>query len=158
VAGEIFEKQSVLKPTAMRTVAERRFDDAQALAHTNENARANGTAYLAGFVIEILLKAQLVERFKQISSKRPHELLDSEREVWSLIWRSHDLEAMLNRMPQLEAAIQKRGEQASVDYVRILRSICATWTIQARYSPYMIVMEEALEMLEKVRTLKEVLK
>ena len=41
----------------MATVAERRFDDAAALRATNENARANGVAYLCGYVIEILLKA-----------------------------------------------------------------------------------------------------
>jgi hypothetical protein len=56
----VFDKQAALKPSAMATVAERRFGDAQALVNTGDNARANGAAYLAGFVVEILLKAQLV--------------------------------------------------------------------------------------------------
>jgi hypothetical protein len=41
-----------LGPAALRTVAERRFDDAMSLKRTGQNARANGAMYLAGFVIE----------------------------------------------------------------------------------------------------------
>lgn len=74
----IFERQIKLKPSALVTVAERRFDDAEALCRTGENARANGAAYLAGFVIEILLKARLVKEFEAIARKRQHEVTDAE--------------------------------------------------------------------------------
>jgi hypothetical protein len=154
----IFDKQSELKPSAMATVAERRFDDAEALRKTDENARANGVAYLVGFVVEILLKARLVEKFSRVARKRPHQITEDDREVWSLIWRRHDLEAMLESMPELEAALEKKGERAGIDYLGHLKKICATWTIQARYSAKTILMDEAAELLERVRSLKEVLK
>jgi len=83
---------------------ERRFEDAQALCATRQNARANGAAYLAGFVIEILLKARLVRQYETIARKRQHDVKDAERGVWSLIWRSHDLGAMLDAMPELTRA------------------------------------------------------
>jgi hypothetical protein len=109
----------------MATVAERRFDDAVALTNTGENARANGAAYLAGFVVEILLKSQLVRQYPDVAKKRPHEVADEERQVWSLIWRSHDLVAMLDQMPQLEAALKKKSERAGEDYVASLKAICS---------------------------------
>src|SRR5438132_14293983 len=100
MASEIFQKQLQLKPTAMHTVAKRRFDDAQALCKTRDNARGNGVAYLAGFVIEILLKARLVMKFPVTARKRQHAVGEAERGIWSLIWRSHDLETMLEHMPE----------------------------------------------------------
>ena len=158
MASSIFDKERRLKPAAMATVAERRFDDAEALSKTDENARANGVVYLAGFVIEILLKAQLVERYASIARKRQHEVLESEQEVWRLIWKQHDLEAMLDRMKELEAALKKRGERDGHDYLAELKKVCASWTIQARYSPRMMLMDEAKQWLERVRLLKELLK
>ena len=141
----------------MATVAERRFDDAESLRETGRNARANGVAYLAGFVIEILLKARLVRKFPAIARKRHREVTDGEREIWRLIWQRHDLEGMLSQMQELEAALEKRGERDSYHYVAELKKICATWTIHARYSPQTMLMDEAGELLERVRTLKEML-
>ncbi|HEY4330430.1 MAG TPA: hypothetical protein VGN88_11895 [Phycisphaerae bacterium] len=142
----------------MKTVAERRFDDAAALCHTGINARANGVAYLAGFVIEILLKAKLVEKFSQIAGKRQHTLTHNEREIWFLIWKRHDLEDMLSQMTELQAGLKKKGERDNHDYHGHLKNLCATWTIQARYSSQTMRMDEAAEILERVRTLKELLK
>jgi hypothetical protein len=158
MASRIFEKQDVLRPSAMATVAQRRFDDAEALRVTGKNAHANGTAYLVGFVIEILLKAQLVRKFQAIARKRLHQVAESEREIWRLIWQRHDLAAMLEHMNELEAALLKRGEIDGRDYLVELREICATWTIQARYSSRTMQMNEASKMLENVRVLKELLK
>jgi hypothetical protein len=156
--GSIFEKQARLKPSTMATVAQRRFEDAEALSRTGDNARANGTAYLAGFVIEILLKARLVETFETIARKRPHQVLEAEREVWSLIWKSHDLDGMLTKMRNLQAALKSRGERDGFDYLNELRKVCAEWTVQARYSPRTMRMDEAVEILDRVRLLKEVLR
>ena len=158
MASGIFEKQGNLKPSTMKTVAERRFDDANALRKTNDNARSNGVAYLAGFVIEILLKAKLVEKFSSIARKRLHELRAEEREIWSLIWRRHDLEGMLSQMGELEAGLKKRGERDGYNYLDELKKLCATWTIQARYSSLTMRMDEAEDLLERVRRLKELLK
>jgi hypothetical protein len=66
-AHRIFKKIR-LTPTQLRTVAERRFADAEALRDTKANARANGTMYLAGFVVECLLKAKLLERYRWLQS------------------------------------------------------------------------------------------
>jgi len=139
-------------------VAERRFADAETLAATRQNSRANGCAYLAGFVIEILLKARLVQKFPVIARKRRHEVPASEQEIWGLIWRRHDLDAMLDQMPELEAGLKKQTERTQVDFFGDLKTICATWTIHARYSPSTMVMREAEELLQRVRSLKEVLK
>jgi len=56
-------KRTRLRPPQLRSVADRRFDDAQALRATQLNARANGAIYLGGFVIECPFKAMLLEKF-----------------------------------------------------------------------------------------------
>ena len=155
--ADIFERQLRLKPSAMVTVAERRFEDARALCDTGQNARANGAAYLAGFVIEILLKAQLVRKFEAVARKQHHELSEAELEVWGLIWRRHDLGGMLAKMRDLEAMLQKRGERDGVNYVADLKK-CANWSIFARYSTRTMEMAEAVQFLERVRRLKQVLR
>jgi hypothetical protein len=142
----------------MRTVADRRFDDAKALCDTRDNARGNGAAYLAGFVIEILLKARLVEKYPVTARKRQHEVQTAERDIWSLIWRSHDLEMMLGQMPELMAALKKKAERGDANYPAMLQAVCATWSIQARYSPFIMKIKDAEDFLESVRSLKELLK
>ena len=142
----------------MAGVAQRRFDDAEALCNTNDNARANGAAYLLGFVLEILLKARLVAKYPTTARKRQHEVLTDEQGIWILIWRQHDLAAMLDQLPEIEAALAKRYERDPVNHREALKMLCATWTIQARYSPHQISNAEAREMLEHVRPLKELLR
>jgi hypothetical protein len=143
----------------MAAVADRRFDDAIALIETGRNARANGAAYLAGFVIEILLKARLVTRFPTIAAMPPHHAMSArERSIWRLIWREHDLEKMLESMPELEASLRKRGERDGRDYLVTLRGICATWSVFARYSSHTITVAEAKGLLDRVRAVKELLK
>jgi len=154
----IFEKVGSISPAAMATVAERRFGDAKALADTNDNARANGVLYLSGFVIEILLKVQLVKRYPHIAKKSPDKLTDSERDVWRLIWRQHDLALMLKLLPQLQTAIKVRSERRGENYFDDLKKISASWSIYARYSPHAIQMKEAQDWLRRVRSLKELLK
>jgi hypothetical protein len=156
--GEIFEKQRQLKPSTMATVAERRFDDAEALYKTADNARANGAAYLVGFVVEILLKARLIEKFPGIARKRQHEVTDVERNVWRLIWKQHDLEGMVYYLREIEAGLKKKGERDGRDYVEDLKKISATWTIQARYSSHTMLLTDAKDLIDRVRVLKELLK
>ena len=158
MATSIFPKQAELKPSAMTTVAQRRFEDADALRQTNKNARANAVVYLAGFVIEILLKAQLVRRYPGIAKKRRHQVAENEMEVWRLIWQSHDLDGMIGFLPQLLASLDARGRDEGADYSGELLRVCSEWTIQARYSPHSMPMREAADMLKRVRVLKELLK
>ena len=158
MAHGIFEKQGILKPSAMKTVAERRFEDAAALRKTEEHARANGVAYLVGFVIEILLKAKLVEKFPAIARTPRHAVKDDQRKVWSLIWRRHDLDDMLAHLSELQAFLIRKSEREGYNYYEDLKKVCITWTIQARYSSRTMLMVEATELLERVRKLKESLK
>jgi len=155
--SDIFARQR-LTTGQMRAVAERRFDDAKALCETGQNARANGAQYLAGIVIEILLKAALVEAFPGVAVLKSYEVSSADRLVWNLIWRSHDLAEMLEHLPNLKASISRRGRIAGKPYLNWLAAICGSWTIFARYSPVTSTMEEAKVMLERVRTLKAVLK
>jgi len=139
-------------------VAERRFDDAVALCRTGENARANGAQYLAGLVIDILLKGKLAESYPTIARKRSHEVSDADRHIWSLVWRSHELDQMLRQMPNVAFAVKKRGEKAGKPYIHWLNGICESWTVLLRYSPMTSTIGEAHEMVERVRELKELLK
>jgi len=157
--ASIFEKQGSLTHGQLVTVAERRFDDAEALCETGKNARANGAQYLCGFVIEILLKAQLILNNKALASKRSHDsMTEEEREKWSLIFRSHDLHEMLARLPNLKKKVENYGKRIGKPLLQQLLGICSTWTIYARYSTHTTSMNEARRFLESVRGLKEVLK
>jgi hypothetical protein len=158
MASSIFDKQVSLRPSTMKTVAEQRFADAEMLRCSKVNARANGAAYLVGFVVEILLKAKLVEKYSAIAKLPQHAVKDDHREIWSLIWRRHDLEGMLSQLAELEAYLEAKGQRDGYDYVGQLKKICATWTIQARYSSRNIPMSEAADLVERVRKLKEQLK
>jgi len=107
----------------------------------------------------MLLKAQLMRKYPEIAAKRPHEgMSDDERGIWSLIYRSHDLDEMLGRLHEVQRVLERHGRRTGRGYLRHLREICSTWTIYARYSPLTTNMSEARLMLNRVRELKEVLK
>jgi hypothetical protein len=157
--ASIFEKQGRLSHRQLVTVAQRRFQDAEALCDTERNARANGAQYLCGFVVEILLKAQLILRNPTVAARRSQaRMSDDERETWSLIFRSHDLSEMLARLPDLKKKIENHGRRTGKPLLEELLEICSTWTIYARYSTLTTTMQDARRFLERVRGLKEVLK
>ena len=88
----IFQKVR-LHPTQLRTVADRRFADADVLRKTGKNTRANGSMYLGGFVIECLLKAMLLERYPWLQTAgSPQVRGKDDQYLWSLCYRSHDLD------------------------------------------------------------------
>jgi hypothetical protein len=152
------KRTPIPKPSQMRAVAERRFGDASALCATGNNERANGALYLCGFVVEILLKAQLLRTYEQTAKRRGGDVPAAEREIWNLIWRSHDLGSMLQKLPHLHAALRKASERRENPMYLYLKQVCARWDIQLRYSPLSTTMSEAQEVLDRVRVLKEVLK
>ncbi len=154
----IFEKRLNVTPSQFAAVADRRFADAQALCDTGENARANGAQYLAGVVIEILLKAQLMRAYSSVALKRSRTVEKDEFGIWSLVWRSHDLAGMLAQLPVVQAAIKTRGIQDGQPYLAWLVAICGTRTIYARYTPMTSTIKDAELMVERVRKLKELLK
>src|SRR5215204_6012783 len=156
--ASIFEKQGPLSHRQLVTVAQRRFEDAEALCNTEKNARANGAQYLSGFVVEILLKAQLILRNSAVASRRSQQGMSAdERETWSLIFRSHDLTEMLARLPNLKKKVENYGNRTGKPLLEALIEICSTWTIYARYSTMTAKMHDARKLLERVRELKEVL-
>ncbi len=151
----IFRKMR-LRPAQLRTVADRRYADAVALRATNHNDRANGVMYLAGFVIECLLKAHLLEAFPQLQHAVSAQSMPAqERQLWSLCYRSHDLDEILARLPTVTQRLQLMDQRGNASLVLYLRSICAQWTIFARYSPHSATMSEAMEFLDRVRELKQ---
>ncbi len=141
----------------LRAVADRRFGDAEALVATGDNARANGAQYLAGIVVEILLKGALVDRFPGVALLPSDEVSTADRAVWNLIWRSHDLSEMLQRLPAVKASVERKGRQAGRPYLFWLNGICGSWTIFARYSPLTSTIGAAREMVERVGQLKQVI-
>ena len=143
-----------LRPPQLRSVADRRFDDAQALRATQLNARANGAIYLGGFVIECLLKAMLIEKFPWLqNSTFPTARSEDERTLWWLCHRSHDLEAILNYLPEVRQKLSRGEQRGSPRLSQSLKSVCG-WTIFARYSPATADIDDARIFLDQVRELR----
>lgn len=156
--ASIYDRQP-LNSRQLITVAQRRFDDAEALCNTGKNKHANGAQYLGGFVIELLLKARLLRRFEKLGrAGRIDALAPDERSIWHLLNRSHDLTEILDRMPDVEAMVEKQGQRDGLPYRTSLRTICTTWTVFARYSPRTTTLTEARDWLARVRALKEILR
>jgi hypothetical protein len=154
--SDIFAKRR-LTVGQLRAVADRRFGDAEALVATGDNARANGAQYLAGIVLEIRLKGRLLQGRPHLQTAASGALSVEDRAIWGLIWRSHDLGAMLDRLPQVRVAAERRGVLAGEPYARWLATICGEWTIVARYSAHTSTIAAARAMLEQVRVLKELI-
>lgn len=142
-----------MRPSQLRTVADRRFEDAYYLLKSGRNARANGAMYLGGFVIECLLKALLMEKYPWLQNRGRSEgtTKTAEREIWYLCYRGHDLERISSKLPEVTRLLHRSNLLPS------FRNIGA-WTIFARYSPYMTEIREASEFLLKVKGLKECLR
>ncbi len=147
MGNAIFSKIS-LKPNQMRTVADRRFDDAEALRRTKQNKHANGAMYLGGFVLECLLKAKMLEKYPDV---RANAKTKTDRKRRDLIYRYHDLDGLLGHLDGLKAAMTKQQYD-------ILRMLCGQWTVFARYSPKTAKMQEAVVFLDKIKGLRKCLK
>jgi hypothetical protein len=139
-----------LNAKQLRTVADRRYDDADYLRASGRNKHANGVLYLGGFVLECLLKARLLETFPQlILPPRPGDARAMKR--YDLLWR-HDLAAIVEELPNLVQRLNDLG--AGGHFALTLRSLCGRWTIFARYSPKSATMQEADLFLDQIKDLK----
>jgi len=153
--GKIFQRER-LKASQLRTVAQRRLDDAEWLRKSGDNNRANGVFYLGGFVIECLLKAKMLERYPSMRrAPSPDRMSEQDRRIWYLIYRSHDLDGMLGCLPDLETELVAADRRDGTRRWTTLKSICRSWTIFARYSPRMETMKDAEDFLDDVRELKQ---
>jgi hypothetical protein len=150
----IFQKVR-LCPSQLRTVANRRFEDADALCGIGKNIHANGAIYIGGFVIECLLKAKLLERFPWLQNARlPQERNRNDQYIWSLCYRSHDLDEILAKLPEIITRLSQLEQRGSDRLVQALKSICSQWTIYARYSPYNADIDDARIFLDQIKELK----
>jgi hypothetical protein len=139
----------------LRTVADRRFADADALRRTGKNAHANGAMYLGGFVVECLLKAALLERYPWLQSAgSPDERSKEDHHLWSLCYRSHDLDEILAKLPRIGEKLSRIEQRDSNRLLQAMKSICGQWTIYARYSPYNADIDDARTFLDQIEELK----
>jgi hypothetical protein len=151
--GNIFQRQW-LTASQLRSVAHRRFEDASYLRSSGINARANGVFYLVGFVVECLLEARLAEQYPSVSSRRnPAQLSKSDRAIWGMIFRSHELNDMLEVLPDIRKKMEAARAQGGAESMANLNRICGAWTIFARYSTHGETMKNASRFLDTVKEL-----
>lgn len=146
------------KPNQLRAVAERRFADAVCLLKTGSQERANGAMYLAGFVIECLLKALLLDRHPNlVQPVDPAALSESDRDVHQLLY-SHELDDMLAYLPELEKKLSGVRTKSGLSVWREFNNICEEWTVYARYSPSLAKLGDAQRYLDTVDEVRKWLK
>lgn len=150
----IFDRAK-LTAAQLRTAADRRMGDAEALRDTRQNARSNGAIYLGGFVLECLLKAKLLEKHPWIGSAgSPEGRSAADRRLWSLAYRQHDLTALLDVLPSIPQQIQRLEPRDAGRLAGVLAKRCGEWSVFARYSPRTATMLEAKLFLSDVRELR----
>lgn len=153
--AELFEDRR-LSASQYRTIALRRYGDAVALQQTRDNERAAGAMYLAGFVVECLLKSELIRANPWVQGFRSTELLKTEEEkaTWKLCYRSHELNQMLDRIQRMKVRARKTNVMRErVDIV--LKQVCGMWTVYARYSPTRVTTRDADAFLGQVEEIKK---
>ncbi len=144
-----------LEPGQWRWVAESRYGDAKCLLDSGDPARANGAIYMAGFVIECLLKALLIERHPNLHRVADQgQLSKSDREIAGLL-SSHDLVRMIGFLPEIAAKLDGVRTAAGRSAWRVFMGICAEWTVHARYAPKSAGMDRAGEYLDGVKEVKK---
>jgi len=151
---EIFQKQKLI-PAQLRTVADRRFGDAVALRNTGKNERANGEIYLAGYVLECMLKAMLLTKHPRLQFvSDPEKLSKADRRRWTLSRATHDLLAIVEELPDLRRRIQNLPPGEAMRFNASLDAICTSWTVHSRYSTHQETMTEAADFLARVTELR----
>jgi hypothetical protein len=144
-----------LTPNQFRTVSDRRFGDAEYLVKSGDKNRANGAIYMAGFVIECLLKALLLERHRNLQVPvDPATLSSSDREVFELLY-SHKLENMLGFLPEVESKLSALPIQSGPSAWAKFMTICEEWTVYARYSPNMATLDRARVYVDTIKEVKK---
>lgn len=155
MSANIFAKAR-LRPSQLRTVADRRYDDAECLRKSGQNRHANGAMYLAGFVVECLLKAELMQCHPWLQSSTCQQAgwTKVQHRLWTLCYRQHDLDEILAHLPSLEQRLRAWDQGMRTRLNRQLREVCGEWTIYARYSPRTATMKEAVQFMDKVKEIR----
>jgi len=145
-----------LRPSQMRTVADWRFADASLLLRKGGSAHTNGAMYLAGFVVECLLKAKLLEENGWLQKAWSTEgLSKAQQHLWWLCYRSHDLDAILARLPMVTERLSRQEQHGSMGLANALKAICAQWTVHARYATRRASIDEAEGFLGRIKELRK---
>ncbi len=140
-----------------REVARLRYEDAKALLDTKNSDRASGTVYLAGFVIECLLKAELMREYPWLKSDNPDSAMSADRRaLWELCFRSHDIADMLDRLPRVRERLQRWSERRGRVDVWLL-NISVTWKVEIRYSTKPIDPRYADKFVRQVKEIRQCL-
>jgi hypothetical protein len=156
-AHAIFERPQ-LNATQLLTVADRRLEDATYLANSGLNARANGAMYLAGFAVECCLKSALLRTYPWLrNAATPEGRSDADRTIWMLCYRSHALDEIVARLPGLREQVRARDQLGAHSGWDVLREVCSTWTIMARYSPLQADSNEAGVFVDKIKEIRRCL-
>ena len=120
-----FDEPSSIDPAVFADVAELRFGDAKVLRETGRDVHANGVAYLAGLVIEILLKARLLKQYPHLIQSQTDQLSPEQNKIYRLIWVNHNLKTMLIELPQVVDGLEARDRRFGSDVARDLKKFCA---------------------------------
>lgn len=106
---------SISRPTQLLEKSHQLFGDVEFLFNSGRDATA---IYLSGFVIELMLQAKLFDRRLE-----PH--------MATLIYRSHDLDALMAECSVLE------NDLSSPVYAGVRASFMAikSWSVRLRYNP-----------------------
>ena len=102
--------------------------------------------YLAGIAVELLLKALLLEKYPWLQTNVAAELDSRQRRLRDVCYRWHDLEAVLERLPEFSG----RLEAANPRLLQGLKKLCAEWTIHIRYSTYQATHAESAAFLNRL--------
>lgn len=114
-----------LSAEEFRLAADARLTDAQRL---RDAKRTLGSFYLAGYVVECLLKAVLLERRTARQRQRTKTSLRDDESIQELC-SSHRVDEMI------AAVIMARGKQGTIpnEIVTTMRKIAGSWSVNARY-------------------------
>ncbi len=146
------------RPTQIRTVADRRLADAEYLRRSGRAAHANGAIYLGGFVLECLLKAQMLETHRWLQNPPPNLAKRSagDRRLYVLCYQSHDLAAISEQLPRVARKLYDVDGTGRLH--RSFKRLCGQWTVFARYSPRIAELSEAADFLDRIKELRPWLK
>ncbi len=103
--------------------------------------------YLGGISVELLLKAALVEKYPWLQQDAASAREGRQRRLRDVCYRWHDLEALLEHLPELTARLAATNPQL----LQGLKKLCAEWTIHIRYSTLQATHAESAAFLERLK-------
>lgn len=145
---------SRLTPSQVRAVADLRLGDAKLLHASGLRRHNNGVVYLCGLAVDCLLKAALLEKHSELRTLEPHSLTGDRRALWLLIYRTHELDEMLARLPELQVRLAGADARGTSRLLTILKSVCASWSISSRYNTRTVETDDAHVLFARVQELR----